>query len=239
MLDISIFNSQWSWLLMALAGLIMAFNPCMLAMTPLAAGYVGRQGEPGILKKLLVSLFFVLGFAGMLAVLGFGAGSLGERLGGAYSQWSYIMALIYALMGVYLLRLHHVVPIKIYGFYHGVHKRKGYLLPKPKGIFGAVLLGGIFGLTPAPCITPVVAAVLAYVVPTANPLHGASLLFAYGLGHGLPLFLGGTLGGMLGLGKIGRLWEVRLRPAAGIILILLAIYFLFWGEEMFFGKLHS
>lgn len=67
-------------LLMFVGGLVAAFNPCMLTMGLLAAGYIGGGSWQRKSLNFLASLLFVLAFAGTLALLGMGSGTLGKWL---------------------------------------------------------------------------------------------------------------------------------------------------------------
>src|SRR5260370_7064169 len=60
------------------------------------------------------------------------------------------------------------------------------------GVLGAFLMGSVSGFIAAPCTGPVLAALLAYVANTQSTVLGASLLFLYALGIGVPFFLIGV-----------------------------------------------
>ena len=48
----------------------------------------------------------------------------------------------------------------------------------PRGPLGAVVAGALLGLVITPCATPVLAALLAYVALTGNPVWGGTLLLS-------------------------------------------------------------
>jgi cytochrome c-type biogenesis protein len=57
-------------------------------------------------------------------------------------------------------------------------------------------------------------------------VYGASLLFVYSLGRGVPVILAGTFtGAMKSLQKLGR-WSGVIEKASGVILIGVGLYFL-------------
>ncbi|MBN1147981.1 MAG: sulfite exporter TauE/SafE family protein [Anaerolineales bacterium] len=95
-----------------------------------------------------------------------------------------------------------------------------------KGIPGALTLGLVSGLVASQCATPVLAAILTYVMAKGALAYGAALLFIYALGRGAPVVLAGTFTGALkqlqSLGQSSTLIE----KASGVIIILVGFYFL-------------
>jgi cytochrome c biogenesis protein CcdA len=98
-----------------------------------------------------------------------------------------------------------------------------------EGGLGAFLLGLLFGVVSTPCAVPVLAVLLAFVANKGNVVYGGFLLFIYALGHSLLILIAGTSMGAAkrlieskGLNKASRI----LQKAAGIIIILIGIYFL-------------
>jgi cytochrome c-type biogenesis protein len=96
-----------------------------------------------------------------------------------------------------------------------------------KGLIGALLLGLISGLVSSQCATPVLAAILTYVMAQKTGiLYGAVLLFIYALGRGVPILLAGSFTGILkGFRSLGN-WSGWLEKASGVIILLVGFYFL-------------
>ncbi|MHB1420352.1 MAG: cytochrome c biogenesis CcdA family protein [Bacillota bacterium] len=206
--------------LIFLLGLLMSFNPCMLAMLPLAGGYASGRSGRGI--KGAVPVVIWLSFAVALAAQGWAAGWLGEALIGLQKILPYLLGVLYLLLGAYLLnwlgRTRILLPFGVHGFYvHSGSNRSN----RTGGLPGAISLGVILSLTPAPCITPVVIAILGYAINQSDPGQAVMMLFSYGLGHGLPLALAGITGRW-----INRLSFPWLRPVSGVILLGLGAFFL-------------
>ena len=87
----------------------------------------------------------------------------------------------------------------------------------PEGHPGTLALGLVSGLVASQCATPVLAAILTYVMAEAALVYGASLLFVYALGRGVPVVLAGTFAGALKqLLAMGR-WSTRHRAGSGCI----------------------
>ncbi len=59
---------------------------------------------------------------------------------------------------------------------------------RPAGYFGSVLVGVAFAAAWTPCVGPVLGTILLYASTTDAMLDGVTLLTAYSLGLGLPLF---------------------------------------------------
>jgi cytochrome c-type biogenesis protein len=62
---------------------------------------------------------------------------------------------------------------------------------RPTTLAGASLVGAAFAVGWTPCIGPILGSILTYAAPTGSPGLGASLLFTYSLGLGIPFLLSG------------------------------------------------
>ena len=60
---------------------------------------------------------------------------------------------------------------------------------KPVGLLGAYAIGAAFAFGWTPCIGPVLAAILSIAASTESVTKGASLLFVYSLGLGIPFLI--------------------------------------------------
>jgi thiol:disulfide interchange protein DsbD len=80
-------------------------------------------------------------------------------------------------------------------------------------------MGSVSGFLAAPCTGPVLTGLLAFVAKTANTTLGATLLFIYALGIGVPFFLIGVFA--VRLPKSGA-WMDWVKSALGILLVALA-----------------
>ena len=91
----------------------------------------------------------------------------------------------------------------------------------------ATLPGLGAGLVASQCATPVLAAILTYVMSRPGALaYGAALLFIYALGRGVPVVLAGTFTGALkGFRALGR-WSGANEKASAVIILGVGLYFL-------------
>jgi cytochrome c-type biogenesis protein len=203
------------------AGLLTASNPCVLVTIPLMVGAAGAyQGEDkSYWKSFKFSLCFVAGISISFTALGLIAGLLGKsvNLGGAI--WTYIVAIVCIFMGLMFA--------EVISFSISVPK----VFTKPKtGLWGAFLLGLVFGLISTPCAVPILAVLLTLIASGGSPVYGGLLLFCYSLGHSLLILVaGGSIGAVQAFINNKGLTNVSLiiRKLAGIIITLFGLYLLY------------
>jgi len=222
--DISALLQHSPWLAIVavfLGGVTTALNPCVLAMIPLLMGVVAGNKETTTVRRSLVfSLFFVLGLAITFTVLGLISALMGRMFGNVGQFWKYAVAGVCLIMGLHLLgvlKLNIPVPT-------GIRVKK-------QGYIGAFLLGLLFGVVSTPCAVPILAVLLAFVAEKGNVLYGGFLLFVYALGHSALVLIAGTsVGAAKGLLESKGLRKAHglLQKIAGILIIGIGIYFLFW-----------
>jgi thiol:disulfide interchange protein DsbD len=96
----------------------------------------------------------------------------------------------------------------------------------PGGTGGAFGVGMLSGLVVGPCTAPVLGGLLLYVGASGHPFFGATLLFTFALGMGLPVVALGTFAGLLAnLPRAGE-WTVKIQRAFGVLLLLAGEYLL-------------
>ena len=212
-------TSLIGYILVFFGGIITSIGPCNAAMVPLIIGYVGGTANLPRRKAFEISLVFAIGLAITFMVLGIIASLLGGLLGGTTRIWYYLVAVVCFLIGLQMLGVFHINPPSWFG---GLRERI-----KTKGLWGALLLGLISGLVASQCATPVLAAILTYVMAKKESIiYGAVLLFIYALGRGVPIVLAGTFAGVLKrIRSLGK-WSGVLERASGVIIILVGFYFI-------------
>jgi cytochrome c-type biogenesis protein len=202
-----------------LGGVLTSLGPCNLATIPLIVGYVGGSHNLSRVRSFGLSLAFAIGLAITFMLLGVFAALLGGLIGATTRWWYYIVAAICFVIGLQMLGVLHINLPLIFG---GLRERISL-----KGIPGAMALGLVSGLIASQCATPVLAAILTYVMTQdGNLLYGALLLFVYALGRGLPVVLAGTFTGALkSMQAVGR-WSGLIEKASGVIVLAVGFYFL-------------
>jgi cytochrome c-type biogenesis protein len=158
-------------------------SPCHLASIPLIVGYIGRQGTLSAKRAFAVSTFFAVGILITIGVIGAVTAAAGLMLGNVGRYGNYFVALIFFVVGLYLL---DVIPMPFSG--------PGLLKTKLKGIPAAFILGLVFGIALGPCTFAFMAPMLGvtFKVASTSLAYGIVLLLAYGLGHCCVIILAGT-----------------------------------------------
>ena len=133
-------------------------------------------------RVLLGSLLFVLGFTFVFVSYGALFGALGQALVQYQDTISKVLGLVVILMGLAFIG---ILP----GFQREFRVHKMPTI----GLWGAPLLGVLFGLGWTPCIGPTLGAVQTLAFTEASAARGALLSFFYCLGLGLPFIVVGLL----------------------------------------------
>ena len=176
------------------AGVVSFLSPCVL---PLVPGYISiisgisleqlqAESENSSLMRTVVSnsIFFILGFSVIFISLGASASFLGQVL-------MERMSILYRLAGIVIIifGLHLIGIFKIPFLYQD----KRFHNVKPRGMFGAFVLGLAFAFGWTPCIGPILAGILTFASTKETVNEGVFLLAVYSVGLGLP-FLATSLG---------------------------------------------
>jgi cytochrome c-type biogenesis protein len=175
-----------------LAGLVSFASPCVLPLVPGYVGYVGgmaaaNAGRPGpatggrtATRGRVVAgvALFVLGFALVFVSLMAAAGALGTYLVRWQDVITRVLGVVVLLLGLGFLG---AIPFL-------QRERRLHVSPRA-GLWGAPLLGIVFGLGWTPCIGPTLAAVQALSLNEASVGRGVVLGIAYCVGLGVPFLL--------------------------------------------------
>lgn len=219
-LDLSVLQSSslLGFIVVFLGGVLTSLGPCNVATIPLIVGFVGGSHNLSKSRAFALSFAFALGLAITFMLLGVVAALLGSWIGAGSRWWYYAVAAICLVIGLQMLGVFQIDLPMIFG---GLREKVGI-----KGAPGALALGLVSGLVASQCATPVLAAILTYVMAEGAIAYGASLLFVYALGRGVPVVLAGTFAGALkSLQSLGR-WSPVIEKAAGLIVIVVGFYFL-------------
>ena len=133
-------------------------------------------------RVLIGSLLFVLGFTFVFVSYGALFGALGQALVQYQQTISKVLGLLVIVLGLAFLGL---VP----GFQREFRVHRMPTI----GLWGAPLLGVLFGLGWTPCIGPTLGAVQTLAFTEASAARGALLSFFYCMGLGLPFIVVGLL----------------------------------------------
>lgn len=209
-------------------GFMSGLSPCNLPTVALVVGYVGKNGDNGKSHGFLLSLYFVLGIAVVLTILGGLSGYLGGSLLQTKSIFAkgsiglktfvVIVSSIFIVLGLWMLKI-----IKL----NGPNFMGKMKVEKGSGGWGAFLLGLPFGIAASPCTMPVTIAVLLYLAAKGNAILAMLLMFIYTFGRSIPILLAGTFTGFLarleGFGK----WQSAIEKLGGSVMVTIGVYFIF------------
>lgn len=208
--------SIYGYILVFLAGIVTSITPCNVSMIPIIIAHVGGQ-DAGRSKAFLLSLFFSLGTATTFMILGIIIATIGGIFGLAQSIIYYFVAFICVIIGLNLIGAFNL------NFNYG-----GNLLNKvgeQKGFIGSFVLGLVMGLAGSQCGTPIMFAILSIALASGQLIYGATLLFIYALGRAVPIIAVGTFTGIITRMDLFARWSLVLDKVAGIMIIMVGIYF--------------
>jgi cytochrome c-type biogenesis protein len=210
--------SALAYLLVFLGGVLTSLGPCNLSMVPVIIGYVGGQHDLTRAKGFWLSLFFTLGSSVTFMLLGIIAATIGGLFGPESTILHWLVALVCFTIGLHLLGAFTIS----FDFLTRLQPKRVAVT----GIIGAFLLGLIVGLAGSQCGTPVLVAIVALAAKAGNLTYGATLLFVYGLGRGVPIVLVGTFTSVVKALPALERWTNWMEKAAGVVLIAIGLYFI-------------
>ena len=204
-----------------LAGLALAFTPCVLPMVPILSSIiVGLHPKPSPLKSFLLSATYVLFMAATYSIAGLIAGLSGANVQIALQHPVVIgtiaglfILFAAAMFGWLNLQMPQVVQNKINAI--GNNQLGGHYL-------GVALMGTLSALVVGPCVAAPLAGALLFIAQTGDATTGGMALFIMGLGMGVPLLLVGTSASQW-IPKTGP-WMHRIKVGFGFLMLLMAVW---------------
>ncbi len=169
-----------TFLLIFSAGLLTSLGPCSLSLMPLTIAYIGGSKNKNNQIKILS---FCSGVIFSLVLLGALSGFLGKIYGQLPHIFTTGISIFAIIMGLNLLGLIRFQLPNSPNFKFIESRVPPFLAP--------MVTGAAFGLASSPCITPVLASLLAWVSQAKNPLISIIFLFFFGLGQVVPLIIVG------------------------------------------------
>ncbi len=210
-------------LLLFLAGLGLAFTPCVLPMLPIVANIVGRQQSPTVKKSVILTSSYALGVAIAYGLLGAVIAIFGESLGIiGWLQNPVILisfAIVFVLLALYMLEM---VNIRLPTAISNKMQRASQLGDSKLGSAGGSLVAGFLSaLVVSPCVSaPLFGALIAVSTIGSVPL-GFAALFMLGLGLSAPLILIGATQGSI-MPKAGA-WMNWVKQGFALLLFAVAL----------------
>jgi len=206
-----------------IAGVLLAFTPCVFPMVPILSGIIAGQGERMTTGRAFwLSLVYVLAMAVTYTVAGVLAGLFGQNLQALFQNpWilgffiAIFIALALSMFGFFELQLPASLQTRLT---QASNEQKGGSLT------GVAVMGFLSALIVGPCVAPPLAAALIVIGASGSAVLGGAALFALSIGMGVPLILFGVSAGKL-VPRAGP-WMDAIKAAFGIGLLALAIWML-------------
>ena len=204
-----------------LAGLASFLSPCVFSLVPAYVGYLGGRavgGETAANNRFITfthGLAFVLGFSVIFITLGVASASLGRFLFDARDILAKVGGIIVIIFGLHMIG---VFRIKFLEYDTRVQQ-----LPDRKwGYLSSALMGVFFSAGWAPCVGPVLGAILTLSLNGGSVSTGVTLLSAYSAGLAIPFLLAALGIGWVSItlkkyGKVMHYVEI----AMGVILVII------------------
>ncbi|MCX6555291.1 MAG: sulfite exporter TauE/SafE family protein [Candidatus Aminicenantes bacterium] len=208
------------FILVFAAGFLASLTPCVYPVIPIIMGYVGGRSGGSKLKGFSLSLFFVLGLSLVYSLLGVIAAKTGSLIGISFQNPIVvsIIAAIFIVMGLSLAGLFSIpVPAWISSKVSRSHKND---------ILGSFLVGGVSAIIAAPCVGPVLIALLSWISQSGNVLLGFWLTFVFSLGMSVIFLIAGTFSGVISALPRGGGWMSAVKYFFAALLVAGGIYFL-------------
>jgi cytochrome c-type biogenesis protein len=175
-----------------IGGALSFLSPCVL---PLIIPYLGFLGgvtlraapggpvaeAPDRRRVLAAALFFVLGFATVFTALGATASAVSQLLQDHLETAALVAGAVLIAFGL------HFAGVLRLSFLN--YEKRFQPRERPVSPLGAYVVGLAFAFGWTPCVGPVLAGILTIAASRGSAVEGASLLFVYAMGIGVPFLL--------------------------------------------------
>jgi thiol:disulfide interchange protein DsbD len=205
------------------AGLLLAFTPCVFPMVPILSGIIVGQGDRLTpMRAFWLSLVYVLAMALTYTVAGVLAGLFGQNLQAVFQNpW--------ILSGFVLIFI--LLALSMFGFYElqlpgRLQTRLAEASNQQRGgqLWGVAVMGFLSALIVGPCVAPPLMAALIVIGSSGDAMLGGTALFSLAMGMGMPLIVFGVSAGKL-VPRAGA-WMDAVKAVFGVGLLALAIWML-------------
>ena len=206
-----------------LAGLASFLSPCVFSLVPAYIGYLGGRaagGEATESNRFITfthGLAFVLGFSAVFITLGVASSAFGRLL----FDLRFILAKVGGIV-VIIFGLHMIGVFRIPFLEYDTRVQQ---MPDRKwGYLSSALMGVFFSAGWAPCVGPVLGAILTLALNGGSVSTGVPLLSAYSAGLAIPFLIAALGVGWVSItlrkyGKVMHYIEIGM----GVILVILGV----------------
>ncbi|MEO8358136.1 MAG: cytochrome c biogenesis protein CcdA [Chloroflexota bacterium] len=206
-----------------LAGLASFLSPCVFSLVPAYIGYLGGRavgGEANESNRFVTfthGLAFVLGFSLVFITLGAASSAFGRLLFDLRFVLAKVGGIVVIIFGLHMIGIFRI-PLLEYD------TRVQQLPDRKWGYLSSALMGIFFSAGWAPCVGPVLGAILTLAMNGGSISTGVSLLSAYSAGLAIPFLIAALGVGWVSvtLKKYGKVMHY-VEIAMGVILVMIGI----------------
>ncbi|HJS89174.1 MAG TPA: protein-disulfide reductase DsbD [Steroidobacteraceae bacterium] len=206
-----------------LAGLALAFTPCVLPTIPILSGIIVGQGRKVTAARgFVLSLAYVLGMALTYTAAGAAFAAAGGQVQAAF-QTPWIIGVFAALFVAMALSMLGLFTVQMPA---GLQTRIAQLSNRQTAgrLGGVAVMGALSALLVTTCVGPALVGALAVISQTGEVARGAAALFAMSMGMGTPLLVVGASAGRL-LPKSGA-WMDTVKKLFAAVMLGVAVWML-------------
>ena len=206
-----------------LAGLASFLSPCVFSLVPAYVGYLGGRaagGEATESNRFITfthGIAFVLGFSAVFITLGVASSALGGFLFDLRGVLEKVGGVVVIIFGLHMIGIFRIPFLE--------YDTRVQQLPDRKwGYLSSALMGVFFSAGWAPCVGPVLGAILTLSLNGGSISQGVSLLSAYSAGLAIPFLIAALGIGWVSatLRKYGKVMHY-VEIVMGVILVIVGI----------------
>jgi len=211
-----------------LAGLASFLSPCVFSLVPAYVGYLGGRaagGENSERNRFITfthGLAFVFGFSVVFITLGVATSVFGRLLFDLRSILEKVGGIVVIIFGLHMIGIFRIPFLE--------YDTRVQQAPDPKwGYLSSAMMGVFFSAGWAPCVGPVLGAILTLALNGGSISTGISLLSAYSAGLAIPFLIAALGIGWVSvtLRKYGKVMHY-VEIVMGVILVIVG-FLLFSG----------
>src|SRR5215211_7817687 len=206
-----------------LAGLASFLSPCVFSLVPAYIGYLGGRAAGGEVTEsnrfitFTHGLAFVLGFSFVFITLGVASSAFGRLLFDLRFILAKVGGIIVIIFGLHMIGVFRIPFLE--------YDTRVQQLPDRKwGYMSSALMGVFFSAGWAPCVGPVLGAILTLAMNGGSVSTGVSLLSAYSAGLAIPFLIAALGVGWVSvtLKKYGKVMHY-VEIVMGVILVTVGV----------------
>lgn len=225
-------------------GILASLTPCVYPMIPITVSVVGGMGSTSETKKSwhevwVRALAYVSGMTVIYSFLGVTTGLASEVFGKLTNTpgWYLGLGLVFAFSALAMM---DVIPFDPAVWWETFKRRLrgGRVAPqtlerkKEMTLLGAFALGASSGFIAAPCTTPMLTAIIAFIAKSRSVGLGLGLMTAFSLGLStLLLAIAGFAGTVRFLPRSGG-WMQKIKIGSGLILLAFSGYLIYRSGQL-------